>query len=151
MDVNNIIADFQLLGTTILFLNIENSFVHIEKQSELEKSMDVEYEILNEKEDDNMRFGKIRIYVNLSISSDEDSMDVKLVLEGAFMSSLEISKETFHEFLSLNACATLYSIARSIITSITSQTCSGGQLILPMINVFKIKEEKEEIDSLQEE
>ena len=144
MDIKNIMAEFQLLGTAIICMEVHNNFVHIDNFSELEKSMDVEYEVVDTMMDDNMRFGKIRIYVNLNMKKAEEEMKINLILEGGFGADPEMSEETFYDLISLNGCASLYSIARSIIMSISSQTCSGGQVILPMINVFKLKEEKED-------
>jgi len=44
--------------------------------------------------------------------------------------------------LELNGASVLYSAARSIITSVTAQICYGEHLILPMINILKLREEK---------
>ena len=45
----------------------------------------------------------------------------------------------------------LYSITRSIVMSITSQTFSGGSIVLPMINVFKLSDELKQEDKLDED
>ena len=141
METNKLKADFQLMGTTIIFLQVSNNFIHIENLQELEKKFNVEYEILNITTDADNHFAKIQIHINVQIDSAEsETMEVELILEGAFIATSEMPVEVFKEFVNLNGCATLYSIARSIIISITSQTCSGGQIILPMINLSKLEE-----------
>ena len=71
-------------------------------------------------------------------------LSITLSIEGGFVAPLEVPEDEMKELLSLNGCATLYAIARAQIVTITSQSLSGGQLILPMTNFFKLKEAKGE-------
>ena len=69
---------------------------------------------------------------------------MKLVLNGCFKDVKGINKEDFIKLLSINGGAALYSVARSIIISISAQSVVSGSIILPMINVFKLNEKNTE-------
>jgi len=147
LNLKDIKSEFQFVGNQILKLSLKNDFVQLPPQELLSKCVfDVEYEIppidiLNETDE---RYGFVDLHLKLNIlSKKKERLSLNLSIRGCFTDSVSTPKETFSEMLGLNGCATLYSIARAQIISITSQAMNGGELILPMVNFFKMKEKKD--------
>lgn len=142
MNVEKIKSEFQLLATTLLKLDFSNNFVIMNDCIKLDRMLDVSYEIndiTHDKEED-LLMGTITLNVIALIKSEEAEMNIKLNLQGCFISEKTDDNEAFKNMLGINGCASLYSIARSIILSLSSQACAGAHILLPMINVFKLNE-----------
>lgn len=142
MDVNEIKADLQLLGSNIQNLNIENSFVLIDfNDKDLKREIDVSYEIsdpyLTEEEDESSIAANILLSIKLHIYNNEDSAKIGLNLEGCFVLNGDKDKDLLLKMLPVNGCAALYSIARGIVSSITSHMCFNGTILMPMINTYE--------------
>ena len=73
-------------------------------------------------------------------------LHLNMDIQGCFKASQETSKEEFNKMLSINGCAALFSIARSIIVSVTSQSLVQGSILLPMVNIFNLRKEKLELE-----
>ena len=73
-------------------------------------------------------------------------MSFSIVLNGGFVDNLVDNKDEFEKFLTVNGSASLYGIARGIIISLSSLSMNGGQIILPMVNFFKMREKKTEVE-----
>ena len=143
MNVNECLSDFQFIGSSVRKLEINNNYVYLseEEWKQAISNIDVNYsieDISKDEENDNI-FGIINLNLALSIESSEKKISVLLVLQGCF-SGKSSNDVNFKQLLSLNGCTALYSIARSIVASTLSQCISGRQIILPMINVFKMVE-----------
>lgn len=144
MNINNIESEFQVLGSRIVSLKLSNDFVCLNLSEDgLKREFDVSYEILDVTDEENTLNGIIQLNVSVLISS-ENSNEYKLALslEGCFLDSKIKDEEQFKKVLSINGCTCLYSIARAIITSISSQSCLGNCIVLPMINTFKLVSEE---------
>ena len=143
MDVKNCIADFQLIGTKTTTIALKNTFLQLPPLEQLKLQYDVEYEITSLQKDDSVWIGILNLSVKASARENKSrKLSISLSIEGGFVAPLEVPEDEMKELLSLNGCATLYAIARAQIVTITSQSLSGGQLILPMTNFFKLKEAK---------
>ena len=145
MNTKEIKSEFQFIGNSICSLDLHNDFISI-PDSNLSKEFDVSYDIESINEDENDIWGTINLYVHCIIKQNEEAdtdepskFDLKLVLNGCFTDVKGVTKEEFEKFLSINGCAALYSVARSIIISVTAQSVVSGSIVLPMINVFKLK------------
>ncbi len=143
MNIETIQSNFQFIGNTIRELNIHNDFVNLPKE-DAKREFDVSYDIESITIEDNEAWGIINLYVNCSVTStttdDDDKPDeyeISLVLNGCFKDDIT-NEDKFKEMLEINGCAVLYSIARSIITSVSSLTLFDGSITLPMINVFEM-------------
>lgn len=141
MDINECLSNFQFIGSSVRHLEVNNNHVYIseEEWKQIIPNIDVNYSIedISIDEESKSLFGIINLNLMLSIESSEKKTSVSLVLQGCF-SDKPSNKENFKQLLSLNGCTALYSIARSIVASTLSQCVSGHQIILPMINVFKM-------------
>lgn len=153
MGINNYLSDFQFVGSTVKDLFFKNDFISYAETDELERTIDVSYEvedIIDSPEHEHLIMGILLLHVKVKIQGDNSSsqkkkndLDLSITLEGCFHSNT-LEEEKFKEMLEINGCATLYSIARSIIISITSQSFANGPCILPMINVYNMVDQQAE-------
>ncbi len=146
MNAENIKSGFQLLATSIKTIDFINSFTYYEDNEEIERNFDVTYEIddISHDDEEDTIMGTISLNVIAMVKNKEAEMKFNLVIQGCFISEEDIKTEDFKNMLEINGCATLYSIARSIVLNISSQACFGAHVLLPMINLFKLKDKKEE-------
>jgi hypothetical protein len=148
MNVEKIQSPFQLIGTKIARLEFANDFVVIPTESDfISRKFDVSYS-LGEKffldEDQLCPSAMVTMYVKAVVESEDKKLEGNLEIVGCFSFDKSIPIDEYEGLLKLNGCASLYSIARSIITSVSSHICDNSTIILPMINVFKLHEELEE-------
>lgn len=140
MNIENITADFQLIGTRIAKLTIDNEFTLIDLNDEaLTREIDVSYDVSPVFTVNGLMAQNIMMYIRLKVSNGESYTTIKLDLEGCYIFGGK-DKEQLYEMITINGTATLYSIARGMISSITSHMCTNGTLILPMINMFKLRD-----------
>lgn len=151
MNIKEIASDFTFIGNRISELKLKNDFIYIEDHSALSKEFDVTYDIECINVDESNIWGTINLYVSCLVKEETENsndtsseLSIKLALNGCFSDNNDVSEEVFKKMLSVNGCAALYSIARSIITSIASQTALNVSIILPMINTFELVEKTED-------
>lgn len=145
MNIKNIAANFQIVGTRIVRLDINNDFAYIDLNDDaITREIDVSYELspVFEVEDaKNSAAQNILMYIRLKIANEELQANIDLDLEGCFVFDGK-DEAQLHEMITINGTATLYSIARGIISSITSHMCANGTLLLPLINMFKLRDKQ---------
>ena len=140
MNIENITAGFQLIGTRIAKLTIDNEFTSIDVNDEsVTREIDVSYDVSPVFSVNGLMAQNIMMYICLKISNCELHKFINLYLEGCYIFDGK-DKEQLYEMITINGTATLYSIARGMISSITSHMCTNGTLILPMINMFKLRD-----------
>lgn len=147
MKINNDIqSDFQMIGNQIISISLKNNFLELPDSENLNLEMSAEYEIESTIKHDSCYIGVINLTVKAEAKEKgkKKKISITICISGGFGDSHPENEESFRNMLSLNGCAALYSIARAQVISLSSQSMNGGQLILPMINVFKMKEKKEE-------
>lgn len=139
MNTKKIASDFQLIGTAVRHIDFKNDFVSIDERSaDFEKTFDLDYKVINisKSADENQWIGLSLLTIDVNLENGMSSMSMHIVIEGAFSCSSTVDKEPFKNMIEINGGASIYSIARGFITSITSQAMCGGEVILPMINVY---------------
>ena len=150
MNVNEISSDFQFVGSRVCELSVKNDFVFFPENSSLSKNIDVSYEIVDISTDDTSVLGILNLYVTCKISEvetdkvDTNNCNIYLALNGCFISGTKTDSNIFKQMLSVNGCAALYSIARSFIMSLSAQISINCNIVLPMINTFRLVEKSEE-------
>lgn len=142
MNINEIEANLQLVGTRVSKLNIENDFVFFNPLDEsVIKEIDVSYETSEpyymEDAPDSVA-ENLMMFIRLNISNGTNTLHLELDIEGGFMLDCE-NEEMIKEMLPVNGVAAIYSIARGIVSSITSHICTKGTVLLPMINVIRLR------------
>ena len=145
MNTKAIESTFQFVGHTIESLTMKNTFAAFDSEMNLERNFDVVYSDIETDVDEEYIFGKIRLHVfcdikeKANVPTDNEKSNeysLSLSIDGCFVDNKDVSKKDFIEKLKVNGCASLYSIARAIITGISAQSLLSGQITLPMINVF---------------
>ena len=146
MNVENIKANLQLVGTRISKLSVENDFVELNLNDEsINRGIDVSYktsQLYTIENEPDFLAGNILMDIKVGISDRIKNLSLELELEGCFVLDSK-DEDKMKEMLSVNGTAALYSIARGIVSSVTSHICTNGTVILPMINVFRLKKEDE--------
>lgn len=142
MNIKNVESQFQLLSSMVVHLNFNNSFLMYDERKPGKKEIDVAYKICHTDiiEEKNNRVGVLDLVVSVSSEIDEQKYALKAVIRGFFEAPSEMPEDTFTRMLKINGCTALYSIARGIISSISSQTFSIGNIVLPMVNFIRFHE-----------
>lgn len=138
-------SPFQLVATQILEYKIENSFLTIPDDVEISTECEYDTKLLDGAPEDNVLSGLVFLEVKVIVnSSDNNTLKATLKMAGGFGQKGD-DKEAFTKMLEINGCASLYSYARSYLSqNIALATSTGGkQIIIPLINVFKLKEKKD--------
>ena len=138
-------SDFQMIGNYIKKVNVSNTFLELPPMDQLNYSLEAEYDNVSIGPQENGGFvGSIDLWVKATAKGkgSKEKISILLVLNGGFYDDIVKKEEDFEKFLTVNGAASLYGIARGIIISLSSVSMNGGQLILPMINFFKMKEKK---------
>ena len=140
---SNIKSNFQFVGNSINKIELVNDFLILPELNELKLMINAEYDIKKIWKDNEQIWGVIVLDVEVRAEQKSQKIAIKMSLDGCFIDLPLTEEKDFKSMLSLNGTATLYSIARAQIMGLSSQAMNGGKLILPMINCFHLKEEKE--------
>jgi len=134
---NKYLADFQYVGSSIRSLKIRNDFITLNNNDKAKRDIIISHKIESvETINDNSLFsGILLLNIKVTISAAKKKYIVDLTIEGCFNAPIEIGEDTFKEMLQLNGITSLYSIARGVVQSTTSQTLAAGNVLLPMFNV----------------
>lgn len=138
-------ASFQLIGTNVSELNLKNDFINFQDNGNdnIDKKINIEYTILDISEGENKGdfIGTLSLNIRLEITDtyqDDRKIQLNMVINGGFICN-DMSRKEFEHMLQINGAASLLSIARATILSVTSQTVPGSQIIIPLINITKIQ------------
>ena len=142
MNTKKIRSSFQSIGTRVTSFNMTNNCVQIGcGPAECKATYTIEN--LEKRENDGLLLGIVALTVTVKVKADKALFSGKLVIEGGFTDSLDVNIEDFKKKLSVNGCTLLYSASRAFISSVSALSASGGTVILPMINTFKLAENGE--------
>lgn len=143
MNTEKIQSEFQIVGSRIVKFNLKNDFALLERDTK-KRLADASYELGSITEFEDKIFGIVNLYIKVDAKNKlKQKLSLNLIIEGCFTVSKGTEIEKFKNMLGINGCTALYSIARSFIISVTSQALAGGEIILPMINTFKLIEQGE--------
>lgn len=147
MDINECKSDFEFVGSSIKELTIKNDLINFPLEENAEKLCDVEYMIHDISESKTELTGYVNLYVDVLLKLDNKQSKIHLEIEGCFAKDKSDDSEstiTFCKLLSANGCALLYSVARAVLLTTTSQVFNSGSVKLPMINCYKLRQNQEE-------
>ena len=80
----------------------------------------------------------LNIRLDVSVFAEDNSLELKIELIGAFQGHLEMSDDLFERVSNQNAPAILYPFARAFIVSMTAQA-NIPPIILPVVSLTKQK------------
>lgn len=155
--MDEIKAGFQFTDHKINKLIVNNSLVGISEEMALQLSLAFKPCPAKKANKDGLYLGRLKLLIETSGQDpvrEGKGISIELEVEGLFCASedaMDIS--VFNKMLAINGLATLYSIARSIIISISAQCCTSGQMRIPMLDmveVYKASTEKAQVDSAGE-
>ena len=138
MDFNKITAELDFVDSSIHKVEIKSDMIRISNNTK--KSFGLDIKCSKPLLKDDVKFGKLLMQVDVSLFKEDEEIEpdtFKIIMEGVFKASNEISDEKFMELLNVNGGAALFSIARSKIEVLSSLTYTEGKIVLPMINVIQ--------------
>jgi len=136
-------SQFVFVGSKIKKLTFTNPFINLPANAKY--TVEVDYSVDSFTKDENGYRGIITLNVKMKIRHKRNISSLSIDLEGCFdLSDDSIADDIFEKMLQLNGVTMLYSIARSIIQSITSQSFLDGSVALPMINVVSLYDSKKQ-------
>lgn len=134
MEFNLVTTGIELIGTTIKFINIENSIVDVERDSKRNFGLNINEPYFEFLEDE--YFSQMQIDFEIEIEqSEKQRCKIDMSLEGAFASRADVDKETFKQLVIINGAAAIIGIARGKIETISASIFNGGKIVIPFVNV----------------
>lgn len=143
MNIQNAIADLQLVGTSVRKINLENTFTVFCDTETVQKRFDLNCHVGNISKEDDGFWGCVILNLVINIKDDENedteekTLSFEIEIEGCFTYDGD-DESDFREMLEVNGTASVYSIVRSMVMTVTSQTFNGDKVILPMLNFFDL-------------
>lgn len=147
MNSNEVLADFQILGSRVSKLLMDTRI--IDEKGRADVSFDFDYEIGDVEEEGNRFQGILKFIVQVKAKvKNKILFKIELEMEGAFAGNTEkLSREKFIEMLEINGLITLLHISRAYLISVTAQSGIRPPVQIPMVNVLKLRKKKAELSS----
>lgn len=142
MDAKKIISGFQLVKAAVISLEVKNSFLEYDEHLNGSKTIDVAYQITDSRtiEEKKIHGGSLDLHVTVASKINDSAYIIHMIYRGLFTAPSEMTFQEFSRMLKINGTASLYSMARAVLISISSQMFSGGSILLPMVNVIQFHE-----------
>ena len=142
MNTKKIESEFQLLTTSIVSLDIKNSFWGYDERASGKKEIDVGFTAHTVENDDNQeqRLGVLDLKIQITSEVENQKFALDMIYRGLFSAPMGMEQQLFEKMLRLNGCASLYSMARAAIGSISTQMFSVGNIVLPLVNFVRFYE-----------
>ncbi|MDR2898791.1 MAG: hypothetical protein LBU94_00570 [Clostridiales bacterium] len=149
MGLTKIESPFQMMNHRVEKISIDNKLISLQNTSKgtINKISIDEITIEDDFDGDDKFMGNISLNIDVSCKNEskpKEKITVKITLCGYFVGDKAVDgmdRERFERMLYVNGTTSLYSIARSIITTTTSQCLISGKVVLPMINVLEFLED----------
>ncbi len=140
-----VLSKFIFIGNRISSFKLETRQIEIKKQK-ANVSFDFDYNVKGVQQHENRLLGVIEFIVKVKAKVKRRMLfKVELVMEGAFgIESGHFTDEKFYEMLEINGLVTLSQISRAYILSVTAQSGINPPVRIPMININKLREMKEQ-------
>lgn len=145
MDSKEFKADFQFLDSWISKSNFNNQFIKIDDEMDLSREIEVSYSTERIEYSGDKLVGRVEMEIKFRIRETDNVPENKrkecngeLIINGLFMTTSAMKDELFDRMLELNGCATLISIARSFVISLSSQALGMGKIVLPLLNIYQM-------------
>ncbi|MEA5047446.1 MAG: hypothetical protein VB034_02435 [Eubacteriales bacterium] len=137
MKTEDVLSDFQMIGSRIAKLSVKNDLVSLTDEEPFKKQLELSHSIGElSVEDQETLVCPLQLHVKVKIKNGKDACNFDIIVEGCF-SSKKSDEEKFRKMLEINGIAALYGVARGIVSSVSSLTFAQGNIVLPMINVVQ--------------
>lgn len=148
MDLQMITSDLKFVGSHVQRIELTNNHPML-NNSEIGYGMDIDVVYAEKNEDSSLWEGTVILAVGVQNGSSEDEshrFNINYQIEGCFSASETLNKEDFISMLYVNGGASLYSLARADILTVSAIALHNEKIRLPMINIVQYLEEKAKMD-----
>ncbi|MDP9751420.1 preprotein translocase subunit SecB [Thermoanaerobacter pentosaceus] len=145
IDSNQVLADFQFIGNRVSNFKIETKDIKTnEAKAKVTYNFDYNVKEIEELEDKYVGYIEFITEIKAKIKN-AILFKINLTMEGAFIgNNQKLTKENFLSMLELNGLTTLSQLSRAYVLSVTALSGITPPVKLPMINVFKLRQQKKE-------
>jgi len=134
MEFNMVAKGIEFIGTTIKSINVENNIVDVDREGKRSFGLTINEPLFEEH--NNHFFSQIMIDFIIDIEqSEEQKCQLRLSIEGAFISGEGVGEEEFKHLVIINGAAALIGIARGKIETISAAMFNNGKVVIPFINI----------------
>ena len=137
-------SSFQLIATQIVSVRLSNSFLQMSEKTETKTSCEYETEVFDFSK---TATGAVNLTVSVEITNPENEqehLNLDIEVAGGFLDPTPVNEEKFVSMLEINGCAALYAFARAQISNLISQSVMSSSYVLPLTNIYRLKERKEQ-------
>lgn len=135
MELDLIVAGLKFVGTTVNSISVKNTIVDIDKEAKRSFGLNIcepQFE-----EDENHYFAQMTVDFEIQIEQSENQkFEMKISLDGAFLSENKANLEKFKQLVVLNGAAAIIGIARGKIETMTANIFNSGKVVIPFVNVI---------------
>lgn len=147
MKIKNAQAGLILRDVVITELSLKNHLAAHGRFDENTHTIDMDYNVVDlDDSNENFYRAKLELITKVIVKNKKTTIFNLKVKHLGFLAApkpVYQSTEEFVKAVELNGLASLVSYARANIASLTGLTFCQGNLVLPMINIFKLQELKE--------
>ncbi|AEF17788.1 MULTISPECIES: protein-export chaperone SecB [Thermoanaerobacterium] len=143
INVNKVLADFQFVGNRVSDFKIETRDIRT-NEFKVHVTYDFDYNIKEVKELEDKYIGYIEFITVIKAKVKNSILfKINLTMEGVFVGNTQkLKQEDFLDMLELNGLTTLSQLSRAYILTVTSLSGINPPVKLPMVNIFKLIQQK---------
>jgi preprotein translocase subunit SecB len=143
INVNKVLADFQFVGNRVSEFKIETRDIRT-NEFKVHVTFDFDYNIKGVEELEDKYIGYIEFITVIKANVKNSILfKINLTMEGIFAGNTQkLKQDDFLGMLELNGLTTLSQLSRAYILTVTSLSGINPPVKLPMINIFKLMQQK---------
>ena len=135
MEYNLVAPGIELIATTIKSVSVENGIGSIEKTAKRLLGLNISEPHIERIK--GSLVSQLTIDFEITIEQEDDQKcELKLSIEGVFISDEGAEEEKFKQLVGVNGAAAIIGIARGKIESITANIFNEGKVVIPFVNVI---------------
>ncbi|AGB18579.1 protein-export chaperone SecB [Thermoanaerobacterium thermosaccharolyticum] len=143
INANKVLADFQFVANRVSEFKIETRDIGT-NEAKVHVTYDFDYNIkeINEFEDKYIGYIEFITVIKAKVKN-SILFKINLTMEGVFVGNTQkLKQEDFLDMLELNGLTTLFQLSRAYILTVTSLSGINPPVKLPMVNIFKLIQQK---------
>ncbi|MCP2239500.1 protein-export chaperone SecB [Thermoanaerobacterium thermosaccharolyticum] len=143
INANKVLADFQFLANRVSEFKIETRDIRT-NEFKVHVTYDFDYNIKEVKEFEDKYIGYIEFITVIKAKVKNSILfKINLTMEGVFVGNIQkLKRDDFLDMLELNGLTTLSQLSRAYILTVTSLSGINPPVKLPMVNIFKLIQQK---------
>ncbi|WHE06013.1 preprotein translocase subunit SecB [Thermoanaerobacterium thermosaccharolyticum] len=151
INANKVLADFQFLANRVSEFKIETRDIRT-NEFKVHVTYDFDYNIKEVKEFEDKYIGYIEFITVIKAKVKNSILfKINLTMEGVFVGNIQkLKRDDFLDMLELNGLTTLSQLSRAYILTVTSLSGINPPVKLPMVNIFKLIQQKKNNEAKKE-